>query len=365
VDEHAFIHRLRILHRISSATTTDDINRIDAALHFALDELGLDQGYLGAIDEQTNELVIENVVVRAGVPTYPPGKRYPLGETLLGHVVNADLVLAAPDVIKVRAEHGVRYSDEWKSFIAVAIRFGERSYGAIGFKGRTVRDVPFSQVDVEFVQITGDLIAASVQRRLQRDRLDALAFYDALTGLPNRVLLVDRLEQCIIRSKRSTTGFALLFLDLDGFKTINDEFGHAAGDDVLREFATRLARIGREGDTVARLGGDEFVVVAPNIETDRDARELAARLTQSTYEPVVVKGNRFALSVSIGIGMFPENGTDASTLLAYADSAMFAAKGSGLSGIGSSRGRRRAVLPRATSAAGNCRWHRRPTRVNR
>lgn len=327
--EDAFIRRLRILHKISSATIGSDNDRIDGALRFALDELGLDQGYLGAIDEQTNELVMQNVVSRNGEPSYGDGKRYPLAETLLGKVVNTESVLAAPDVVQTRSEQGIEYSDEWRSYIAVSIRFGGRCYGAVGFKGRLPRREPFSPIDIEFVQMTGDLIAASVDRIQQRGRLDALAFYDSLTGLPNRALLDDRLDQSIIRAKRSESSFAVFFLDLDGFKSINDRFGHAVGDEALKQFAMRLAANGREGDTVARLGGDEFVVVAPHIGVDRDALELANRIAQCTSHPIVIDDRSLTVSVSIGISMFPINGVDAATLLRCADAAMFQAKSEG------------------------------------
>jgi diguanylate cyclase (GGDEF)-like protein len=324
-----YADRLRTLHTLATSRTQSDNSRVDRALTFALEELALEQAYFGAVDELTNELVMQNVVTAGAQPSYGPGKRYPLNTTLIGRVVDSDSVLAAPDVATARKQHGIVYHDEWQCYVAVAIRVDGRRYGAIGFLGRSVRHQEFSAFDTEFVRITGDIIASAIERSLTRARLDRLAFHDSLTGLPNRALFMDRLAQCIISAKREDVRFALLFLDLDGFKTVNDSLGHLAGDEVLKSTAARLESFARQGDTVARLGGDEFVILAPLIQTAHDAGAFARRVADAVRQPMPVKGQRLTLSTSIGVSLFPESGTDPASLLACADAAMFEAKAQG------------------------------------
>ncbi len=169
------------------------------------------------------------------------------------------------------------------------------------------------------------VVAADVTSKMRSlTRLQQLAFEDALTGLPNRSLLRDRLEQSIAAARRSRGTFALLLIDLDRFKPINDVHGHAAGDLVLRETARRLRAATREVDTVARLGGDEFVVLLGGGDRRDEAMLVAARILQAVAAPLALQG--LQLGVSIGIAIFPDDGADADQLLARADAAMYDAK---------------------------------------
>jgi diguanylate cyclase len=160
-------------------------------------------------------------------------------------------------------------------------------------------------------------------------QLEHVATHDALTGLPNRVLLADRLEQATAQSERYSRGFAVLVVDLDRFKSINDSLGHIAGDDMLKEVSRRLAGMLRKADTLARLGGDEFVLVLSEIAGPRDAESVASKVLASLAAPVMLSGIEVQISASIGIGIFPEDGTDAETLLQHADAAMYHAKKNG------------------------------------
>ncbi|HKJ71211.1 MAG TPA: diguanylate cyclase, partial [Gammaproteobacteria bacterium] len=165
-------------------------------------------------------------------------------------------------------------------------------------------------------------------RREVRSRQGALehqAFHDALTGLPNRALLEDRLEQAILRSHRSGTGGALMMLDLDFFKEINDTFGHPAGDSVLQLVAERLRQEVRASDTVARFGGDEFGLLLPGLDRDQ-AGETADRLLAGLRPQLRVGDHSFHVSGSIGMVLFPDHGEDAETLIRRADMAMYQAK---------------------------------------
>jgi diguanylate cyclase (GGDEF)-like protein/hemerythrin-like metal-binding protein len=158
-------------------------------------------------------------------------------------------------------------------------------------------------------------------------RLQRLAFEDALTGLANRPLLHDRIEQAIATARRNSGSFALLLIDLDRFKPINDIHGHATGDLVLRETARRLQAAARAVDTVARLGGDEFVLLLGGDGGRDEARLVVERIMQSVAAPLAVHGLR--LGVSVGIAIYPDDGFDAGQLLARADGAMYRAKDRG------------------------------------
>lgn len=159
--------------------------------------------------------------------------------------------------------------------------------------------------------------------------LEHLANHDPLTSLPNRKLFFDRLRQSLKRAEREDKLVAVLYIDLDQFKQINDSFGHAIGDEVLKEIAKRLEQqVGAE-DTIARLGGDEFAVVMESLNEAEATMQCVQRLNSAFEEPVTVGDSHFVLSASIGISLFPQNGTDAHTLLRNADTAMFKAKEAG------------------------------------
>jgi diguanylate cyclase (GGDEF)-like protein len=157
-------------------------------------------------------------------------------------------------------------------------------------------------------------------------QLRHLATHDALTGLPNRVLLDDRLQQAIAHADRDMRSFALLVCDLDRFKLINDSLGHRAGDELLQEVARRLLTVVRTADTVARFGGDEFVLIGTSIGDGEDAAALASRVMDVLQAPVRIAAIDIHTSPSIGIAMYPEDGVSMQALLAHADAAMYSAK---------------------------------------
>jgi diguanylate cyclase (GGDEF)-like protein/PAS domain S-box-containing protein len=158
------------------------------------------------------------------------------------------------------------------------------------------------------------------------------ARHDFLTGLPNRMLLNDRLTQAITVAPRHHRKVGVLFLDLDGFKHINDSLGHSVGDELLKSVAKRLVACVRAADTVSRQGGDEFVVLLSEIEQAEDAALLAARMLQTVAEPHSIEGHDLHITTSVGVSVFPEDGPDAETLIKHADTAMYQAKENGRQG---------------------------------
>ncbi|WP_019644233.1 GGDEF domain-containing protein [Novispirillum itersonii] len=174
------------------------------------------------------------------------------------------------------------------------------------------------------------------QRKLDEERIRYQATYDSLTGLPNRVLFHDRLGQAVRTMHRNGLPMALMFIDLDGFKAVNDTLGHDAGDLLLKEAARRLASCVRESDTVARLGGDEFTVIMAGIEETACVHDVASRILRSLSVPFELGTHEGrpqvgAVSASIGVALAPEHADDAETLLRLADSAMYRAKDQGKS----------------------------------
>lgn len=176
--------------------------------------------------------------------------------------------------------------------------------------------------DHKYTAIVRDVTA----RKNAEDEIRQLAERDFLTGLPNRLLLRDRLAQALAMAGRHSVRVAVMFIDLDGFKQINDTYGHHAGDRLLQLVAQRMEGCVRTADTVSRTGGDEFVVLLPEIHDTEDARQVAAKLHTAIAEPYDVNGERLTVSVSIGIGVYPDDGITADAVLQAADHAMYDAK---------------------------------------
>ncbi len=166
-------------------------------------------------------------------------------------------------------------------------------------------------------------------RKRAEQQIEYMALHDILTDLPNRQLFMDRINQALARSKRYRKPAAILYMDLDDFKSINDRFGHQAGDGVLTETARRLKELVRESDTVARIGGDEFAVILMDVQKPADAGVVAEKIVRATSVPISVGDQEVEVGASIGISVYPKDGTSIASLLKCADSAMYVAKGLG------------------------------------
>lgn len=210
----------------------------------------------------------------------------------------------------------------WSSELEVIRKVGENFTAGV----RVSRvDDPQTGLPAHYIWILADI----TERKQAEERMRHIAQHDALTGLPNRLSLMIRLAQLLPDARRHQWSMAIMFLDLDRFKVINDTLGHQVGDELLREVACRLNSVVRETDFVARLGGDEFVVILPSIVTPADAAIVASKIIAVLATPVQVDGNDLHTSPSIGISIFPEDGPDGDSILKHADTAMYHAKSLG------------------------------------
>jgi diguanylate cyclase (GGDEF)-like protein len=192
------------------------------------------------------------------------------------------------------------------------------------------------ELEVRVLERTAELAGANallqgeiVERRQAEARVHHMAYHDSLTGLPNRALLSDRLDRAMLTAQRSERKLAVMFIDLDRFKTINDSLGHLTGDHLLKEVAGRLCRAVRASDTVARLGGDEFVVLVPGIHDGAECSHVADKMIEALAAPFPFEGRMLHITPSIGICVYPDDGADVQTLMRHADAAMYHAKASG------------------------------------
>lgn len=186
--------------------------------------------------------------------------------------------------------------------------------------------------DLQLFDVCTRLAGIAIESRTSEEKMRYLAHYDGLTSLPNRFLFGEYLDLALRNARRHGKKFAVLFLDLDKFKEINDTLGHDAGDQVLRDVAKRMRNCLRHSDKIARMGGDEFYILIEDLNDGRYAADVAQKLLDEVSRPLHIGGNKCDLSVSIGIGIYPDDGTDAQALLQNADNAMYRAKNKGKNG---------------------------------
>ncbi len=225
----------------------------------------------------------------------------------------------------------------------VPIPGSERPYGVLA--AHTTERRTFTGDDVNFLVALANVLAAGIERKAAEEQVAFMAHHDELTGLPNRVMFEELLELALARARRNEQAVAVLFMDMDNFKLVNDSLGHASGDQLLEQFALRLREATRDTDLVARQGGDEFLILLADVETQTEtplpegtdnigivSESVAVRVQQSLESPFVLGGEEFYASASIGISMFPKDANDARALLKNADAAMYRSKKRGPGG---------------------------------
>ncbi|MCE5315092.1 MAG: EAL domain-containing protein [Armatimonadota bacterium] len=222
------------------------------------------------------------------------------------------------------------YADMWRTVLSGNTWQGEivnrRKDGALCTEDMSITPVKNDSGVIEhFIAIKRNI----TDKKLYEQQLNYLAHHDPLTGLPNRLLFSDRLTQALAQARREKTMLAVMFVDLDRFKVINDTLGHSMGDILLKQVADRLAGCLRDSDTLARMGGDEFMIILRDVDSVDDADVVARRIQEALSEPVELGGQDYFATASMGISIFPADGSDVETLVKNADTAMYRAKAQG------------------------------------
>ena len=219
----------------------------------------------------------------------------------------------------------MRVPDHGPSWLGVPLATQNGTMGAL-----VVKSLPgeerYTEQHKDLLQYVSTQVATAIERKQLHARLQYLAQYDALTHLPNRDLLYDRLHRALAAAKRDNECLAVLYVDLDHFKLVNDNYGHAVGDDLLQQTARRLTLCVRESDTVSRMSGDEFVLVLERLKLPSHALIVAEKIRLNLSQPVFIGNHTLNIIPSIGIAVYPEHGEQAQQLLHHADTAMYRVK---------------------------------------
>lgn len=292
-------------------------------------------GATGAVVE-----LVENdeIVYRAAGGTVAPyvGLRIAREGSLSGRCVAEGQILIANDTSNdPRVNRAACEKVQAASMVVVPLFQRGKAVGVVKIVSRTT--FAFGDVEIETLRLMAGLLGGALgqqieidERRQREDGLRHAAQTDSLTGLPNRMLFTDRLAQSVLRSSRQKGMLVLMYLDLDGFKRVNDTLGHGAGDTLLQAVAGRLRLLVRQSDTVARLGGDEFAVIAEDFPDPEPIRRMAAAIVEGMRQPFVLPAGEPAhIGVSIGIATAAGGGTEAGTLIKAADDALYRVKGRG------------------------------------
>ena len=235
-----------------------------------------------------------------------------------------------PRLLKSGRQGKYFYMQMWQSLLEKGHWYGEisnrRKSGEVYIQMTSISAIyDEDEVIQSYVALFTDITTMKEHEK----QLEYIAHYDALTSLPNRVLLADRLRQAMAQTERRKKELAVVYLDLDGFKVINDQYGHHVGDELLVIIAGRMEEALRQGDTISRLGGDEFVAVLADLESQEECMPILERLLHASSEPIVINDNIIQVSSSIGVTLYPKDSVDAEQLLRHADLAMYQSKQSG------------------------------------
>jgi diguanylate cyclase (GGDEF)-like protein len=281
-------------------------------------------------DEVSNIRLLEQMLTDAGYKnissTLEPNSVSALHHANHYDLILLDLKMPGMDGFEVIESIRSNADDDYLPVIVISAQPDQKlralQAGAIDFINK-----PFDLLEVK-TRIHNMLEVRLLYRQLEiyNHELEAVALHDALTGLPNRRLLIDRLTLAIAHARRNKQTMAVLFLDLDGFKQINDTLGHDVGDAVLQIIADRLVTTVRQVDTVARFGGDEFVIGLWNLSRDEGLARLMSKLLQVISQPCDIKDHSLSITASIGISLYPQHGEDWESLMKSADRALYEAK---------------------------------------
>jgi diguanylate cyclase (GGDEF)-like protein/PAS domain S-box-containing protein len=317
------------LHAISEAAhSAEDLLALFRHIHRIVGELLPANNFFVALyDADKDELSFPYFVDEHDPP--PPTQSLDSG-TLSSEVIRSGQALLLTPQTRMELPPRVRPivgrdSLEW---LGVPLGGSQGVIGALVVQSHS-GELRYNEQDKALLQFVSTQIAAAIERKKSATRLQYLAQHDQLTSLPNRGLFHDRLRTALARARRDRQQLAVLYLDLDRFKPVNDHHGHDVGDLLLREVAARIRHCVRESDTVGRIGGDEFVVLLNDTGHADHAVAVAAKIGAALRQPFELAGGRLQVSASIGIALYPDHGEDARQLLRRADDAMYDAKRQG------------------------------------
>ncbi len=313
--------RLRALYLVASSAIGDAATQINEALQLGAGACAMP--YAFAVEIASDVLTVRHRFGPEGL--FPVGYTMPPTQAIGGRLFVAKRAIGVEDLTAEPWGSEVALRElPWRSYIGTSLTLDGAPYGVLAFTDVQAKRAPFDRADLEFMDVMGAMISSALARERRENVLHDKAFTDPLTGAANRAMLEERLEQLLGVAARNGGRIAVYYLDLDGFKPINDRYGHAAGDEVLREVVRRLSRAVRKSDVVARVGGDEFVVLVPGAASDAEIEEAAERLRAVTREPIAVsKDVSIRTGISVGRAIFPENGPDPERLLEAADADMY------------------------------------------
>ncbi|MDB5822895.1 MAG: diguanylate cyclase [Herminiimonas sp.] len=272
-------------------------------------------------DPKTNEL---RFPFHLDVHGHPPAMQEALARRYCAEAIASGLPTLRPDEATMSPTEAARATNATEFWLTVPLITQKGAIGALILK--SLAGTTYLDTDQELLYFVSAQVATAIEGTQLRAELLRSARYDDLTGMPNRRLFHERIEATLARCRRKQCRAAVLFVDLDNFKQVNDSFGHATGDLLLQEIAMRLVRNVRANDTVARLGGDEFAVLIEDVHAHDDALVVASNIRKAVSEPVSAEGFLLRERASIGIAFYPDHGADAGQLLKHADEAMYLEK---------------------------------------
>jgi|GEM_PF-4283499 len=315
--------QLQSLWRIAIEADLDRDAQVLAMLSEGARALEMDAGSIGHLDGDFYVFDIQDRRLNLD-------RKWPVGETLASRAAVTGRTIKSEDVLRdpLLCDHPSTSRMQLRAFVSTPFNVKTQQY-SLTFRSRRPRMRPFSLEDIEYVELIANFFGRLFLQREQEAEIARLAFLDSLTGLSNRASFHDHLQRQLARAAREKGRFCLFFIDLDGFKVVNDTFGHSAGDNVLAEVGQRLLRAVRTEDIAGRLGGDEFGILAATITEPPEAIALAQRLRSRLSEPFVIGDHAFSVTGSIGIAFYPQDGTSIETLVEHADAAAYFSKSTG------------------------------------
>ena len=312
----------------SESAAVQDIGQLFASIHRIVGELMDARNFYVALLDPAGDVIRFPYFVDERDPA---PVSVPVGRGLTDYLLRTGQpLLASPEKTEdlVRCGEVEILGSPSVDWLGVPLKSGTRTIGAIVVQSYTP-ETGFGEREKELLLFVSQHVSSAIESRRAEEQIRHLAFHDVLTNLPNRMLFNDRLTLAVARACRGGRHLAVMFVDVDRFKVINDSLGHGIGDDLLRSIADRVGRLLRSGDTLARLGGDEFILLLPEIGGVSDAVRVAEKVLQSIRQPFDARDQELYITASAGVSVYPFDGADAETLVKNADIAMYRAKEQG------------------------------------